>query len=117
MSPRLLRTLDQGIGAVVVALGISAWFQAMDAEDEAPGFDTMQLAFVSRMVFFMGCLTALLALIGLYGKRAQKAKVLQAYAILIFVVCIMQLAMGIWLYTVEVGCKLLLMVSFSRLVL
>lgn len=86
----------------MIALGIAAWASAQEAESDAPGIDTMRLVFVSRMIFVMGCATAGLAVLALFGKMKKIRQILQMYAIGIFVVCIIQLAMGIWLYTVEV---------------
>jgi hypothetical protein len=91
------------LGIAVVVLGAYGLVKGGQAVKGAKLLKQLDIVLIGAIVTASGAVTIVTAFAGLLGACKQWAKCLKAYALVLFIVCAIQLAMGIYLSTLTLG--------------
>lgn len=89
------------LGAVVTGFGVYGWQEARKLEDKASIFKEMNAQLIAEFLACTGIITMATSMLGCLGAWQRWHTCIKAYAIILFAVCAVQMAMGAYLLTLS----------------
>jgi len=93
-------------GVLIIILGAVAMTKAQQFEDDASIYEYMETRKAAAILVATGAGSVFTAIIGILGAVFRWTNCLKMYTVIVFLVCTLQLAMGIFIFTRDVNTQL-----------